>query len=49
MDDGYMALLVAILKNCTTERAFMFLDGKKNHRWTSEELEDIERYRLFCP
>lgn len=46
MHEGYMALLVAILKNCTPEKAWMLLDGKNvNRKWTRNDIDQIEEYR----
>ncbi|MGN0694542.1 MAG: hypothetical protein ACI4LK_06510 [Lentihominibacter sp.] len=51
MNEGYVALLIAIFREITPEQAFMVLDGKNpkakvnNHKWTDSEFEEIAIYR----
>lgn len=48
MNEGYEALLIAIICEVTTEDAFLMLRGKRsrrNHKWTPEEMEDIKALR----
>lgn len=51
MNEGYLALLIAIFRKVTTEQAFLILDGKNpkakinNHKWTDSDFEEIAGYR----
>ena len=51
MNEGYMALMVSILRKVTVEQAFMILDGKnpstkiKPRTWTQADFREIEQYR----
>ena len=47
MSEGYMALLVSILKNVPTERAFRMLNGdiRKNRQWTPDDILQVQMMR----
>lgn len=48
MHEGYMALLVAILKNCTPEMAWMYLEGKTpkyNRKWLQADIDQMDELR----
>ena len=47
MSEGYMALLVSILKNVPIEKAFRMLNGdiRKNRRWTPDDILQVQMMR----
>lgn len=50
MNEGYLALLLAIFRNVTQEQAFRILDGKtpkakKNRKWTDDDFQEIAQCR----
>lgn len=48
MHDGYAALMVAILRNCTPEMAWMYLEGKTpkyNRKWLQADINQMDELR----
>lgn len=49
MDEGYMALVISILRNVSPDTAFRMLNGEERwyerRHWTAEDVEEIEALR----